>query len=185
MKNNKEIQLLTSIGKATVRYMDYIALLFIFPFIFDVKVLDPKVFIAIGALIVIRAVMPFGYSFCGIDEAKTMVVMGNKGTGTTTSTTTTVVQVKQEGGEIKHKGIVDATNLQRAEIRFEGKGEKPVQINTKRVDGDFMLISFPDFRTLKLHKNEIEQAYIALLESEYGFFKPGKWYVEIKVKNQL
>lgn len=182
MKNNKEIQLLTGIGKAMVRYMDYIALLFIFPVIFDVRVLDPKVFIAIGTLIVIRAIMPFGYSFCGIDEAKTMVVMGNKGTGTTS--TTTVVQVKQEG-EIKHRAVVDATNLQRAMIRFEGKGEKPVQINTKRVDGDFMLISFPDFRTLKLHKDEIEQACIALLESEYGFFKQGKWYVEIKVKNQL
>lgn len=209
MKNdndNKEMQLLTALGKAMVKYMDYIILLLVFPIIFDVKIVDPKIFIALGTLIFIRAIMPMAYSIAGIEEksqpqvTQVKVEQSNPNPHVLVPVpqertpgkydnvmreTEAFVKKVIEDKHIRYSAIVDATNLQRSMIRFTGENYKtPVQINTKKVDGDFVIISFPDFRTLKVHKDEMEQLYIAILESEYGFFKPGKWYLELRAKDQ-
>lgn len=213
MKNdndNKEMQLLTALGKAMVKYMDYLILLLVFPIIFDVKIIDPKIFIALGTLIFIRAIMPIAYSIAGIEEKSqpqvtqvkveqphVLVVPQERAPGKydnvmreTEAYAKKVTEEKFakkviEDKHIRYSATVDATDLQRSMIRFTGENYKaPVQINTKKVDGDFVIISFPDFRTLKVHKDEMEQLYIAILESEYGFFKPGKWYLELRAKDQ-
>lgn len=205
MKNdndNKEMQLLTALGKAMVKYMDYIILLLVFPIIFEVRIVDPKIFIALGTLIFIRAIMPMAYSIAGIEEKKSqpqvtqvkveqpnphvlVPVPQERAPGKVMRETEAFAKKVIEDKHIRYSAIVDATNLQRSMIRFTGENYKtPVQINTKKVDGDFVIISFPDFRTLKVHKDEMEQLYIAILESEYGFFKPGKWYLELRAKDQ-
>ena len=181
MKNdNKEMQLLAGLGKMMVKYMDYFALLFIFPVIFDVRIFDPKVFIALGSLIVIKAIMPIAQDFAGVNEKIQPAVQP------AVQAQPVVVQVKAK--EEQHPIIEEHQTIYSAEIdteQFQKSAIKFDKITTKKTDVDFMLLSFPDFRTLKLHKSEVQQACTALLESEYNYFKPGKWKIEIKAKQNL
>jgi hypothetical protein len=66
-------------------------------------------------------------------------------------------------------------------IRF---GEGSQQIDTKKTDGDEVIVSLADFRTIRLKKDEVKRLYVALLESEYKFFQPGKWYLAVTAKKQ-
>jgi hypothetical protein len=47
-----------------------------------------------------------------------------------------------------------------------------------------VIVSFADFRTIRLKKDEVKRLYVALLESEYKFFQPGKWYLAVTAKKQ-
>jgi hypothetical protein len=66
-------------------------------------------------------------------------------------------------------------------IRF---GDSSEMINTKKTDDGHIIVSFSDFRTIKLKQEEVKRLYMALLESEYKFFTQGKWHLAITAKQQ-
>ena len=190
-KENKETELLNKIGKHTIKYLDYVFLFIVFPFIFDVRFADPKVFIALGSLIVIRAIMPGAKSILKFEEEVTFIPEPKINPEVNPPVRPETPFVPQT--VITYQSIIDTTNQQFKTIRF---GEGAEQITIKKVDGDIILsdgpyddksqvvISFADFRTIRLKKDEVKQLYIALLESEYKFFKQGKWYLAITVRKQ-
>lgn len=55
---NKEMQLLLGIGRFVIKYLDYVLIFLLFPVVFNVDFADIKVFEFIGAMLVIRAVLP-------------------------------------------------------------------------------------------------------------------------------
>jgi len=169
---NKETELLAAIGRLVIRYLDYIFVFFTFPIIFDVRWSDPKIFIALGTLIIVRAMMP-GANLLTMPrkEVKKIIPPVSR-------------DIKEDTDGVVFTSMIDNTNMQFEKIEFPGLGK----ITTRKTETDDEVIaSFPDFRTIRLKKNEISQLYKALLESEVKFFQPGKWEIMIKVKgiNQI
>jgi hypothetical protein len=180
-KENKETELLDEIGKYTIKYLDYVFLFVVLPFIFDVHFTDPKVFIALGSLIVIRAIMP-GAKY--ITNPKEEVVCDPEPKQELGNEPRAEFPKKEfvPQSDIISQAIIDTTNQQLKMIRY---GEGAEQINIKRVDGfDQVIVSFADFRTIRLRREEMKRLYVALLESEYKFFIQGKWYLAITAKKQ-
>lgn len=188
---NKETELLSKIGKFIIKYLDYAFLFVVFPFIFDVRFADPKVFIALGSLIVIRAIMPGAKSLIDFDEEVSLEPEPKINPEVNIWEEIKKQRIIRFKPEIKSnfvsqddiisQSIIDSTNQQLKMIRFGESGEL---INTKKTDGDEVIVSFADFRTIRLKKDEVKRLYVALLESEYKFFQPGKWYLAITAKKQ-
>ena len=93
-----------------------------------------------------------------------------------------------EGDTISQVAIHNDEQFRKSEIRFGNTGNKasangPNQIIAKLIEKDDILLSFSDFRTIRLKKDEVSQLYKALLETEYTFFKPGRWTAWIKVRD--
>lgn len=174
---NKETELLSAIGKFTVRYLDYVFVFFTFPIIFDIKWTDPKLLIAIGALIVIRAIMP-GAVYLTTPHKKLVAenLSPTSNDGKIIYPASKEVGADNEG--IVFTSYVDNTTMQSSKIEFPGLGK----ITTRKAEDGEVVASFPDFRTVRLKKDEISQLYKALLESEVTFFQPGKWEIMIKVR---
>jgi hypothetical protein len=148
--------------------------------IFDVRWMDPKLFIAVGAIIVIRAIIP-GAIYLTTPHKKLPEPVAES--LSPTSEDAKVIFSKEPDGVI-FTSAVDNTQLQSEKLEFPGLGK----ITTKKVKGemggDEVIASFPDFRTIRLKKTEISQLYKALLESEVKFFQPGKWEIMIKVNKK-
>jgi hypothetical protein len=185
---NKEMQLIIGIAKLTVNYLDYILLFFLFPVIFDTEFAGVQSFIALGTMLVLKAIMPVLNSILSDDK----VIISEKGYGnsygTRQETPPTPAPVEVEKGEVIAQAKVDGTNPDLKMIRFGRAGQRaekdgPDQINIKRIE-DEIVVSFSDFRTLRLKKDEIYQLYKSLFETEYTFFKPGHWTTVIKVIKQ-
>jgi hypothetical protein len=185
---NKETELLDKIGKYVIKYLDYVFLFVTFPFIFDVRFADLKVFIALGSLIIIRAIMP-GAQFLIKKKDEEEVTHSE-----------TYPEVKPEVKlsdlpkmeDIIYQSIIDSTNHQRTMMRFPNgltgfsqlnidDKDPSNQINIKKTE-DGVIVSFSDFRTIRLKEKEMSHLYVALLESEYAFFKQGKWYLALTSK---
>lgn len=183
---NKEMLLIIGIAKLTVNYLDYILLFFLFPVIFDTEFAGAQSFIALGTMLVLKAIMPVLNSI--LNDDKTHIVLSEKGHGNSYSTQRQEpAPVEVEKGEIIAQAKVDGTNQNLKMIYFDGSGVRvdkdgPNQINIKRME-DEIVVSFPDFRTLRLKKHEISQLYKSLFETEYTFFKPGHWTTLIKIIN--
>jgi len=167
---NKETELLDKIGKYVIKYLDYVFLFVTFPFIFDVRFADLKVFIALGSLIIIRAIMP-GAQF----------LIKKKDEVTHSETYPEPDHALNPKEDIIYQSYIDLTNQQFKMIRF---GDSSEMINTKKTDDGHIIVSFSDFRTIKLKQEEVKRLYVALLESEYKFFTQGKWYLAITAKQQ-
>jgi hypothetical protein len=190
-KENKETELISNIGKFIIKYLDYAFLFVVFPFIFDVRFADPKVFIALGSLIVIRAIMPGAKSLIDFDEEVSLEPdpkINPEVNIWEEIKKQRIIRFKPEikstfvpQDDIISQSIIDSTNQQLKMIRF---GEGGQQIDTKKTDGDEVIVSFADFRTIRLKKDEVKRLYVALLESEYKFFQPGKWYLAVTAKKQ-
>lgn len=190
-KENKETELISNIGKFIIKYLDYTFLFVVFPFIFDVRFADPKVFIALGSLIVIRAIMPGAKSLIDFDEEVSLEPEPKINTEVNIWEEIKKQRITRFKPEIKStfipqddiisQSIIDSTNQQLKMIRF---GEGSQQIDTKKTDGDEVIVSLADFRTIRLKKDEVKRLYVALLESEYKFFQPGKWYLAVTAKKQ-
>ena len=188
---NKETELLSKIGKFIIKYLDYAFLFVVFPFIFDVRFADLKVFIALGSLIVIRAIMPGAKSLIDFDEEVSLEPEPKINPEVNIWEEIKKQRIIRFKPEIKSnfvpqddiisQSIIDSTNQQLKMIRFGESGEL---INTKKTDSDEVIVSFADFRTIRLKKDEVKRLYVALLESEYKFFQPGKWYLAITAKKQ-
>jgi len=188
-KENKETELLNRIGNFIIKYLDYVFLFVVFPLIFDVRFADPKVFIALGSLIVIRAIMPDAKGFINWKEE----VVYDPEPKINPEVKPEVKSSFVPQSDIISQAIIDTTNLQLKMIRY---GEGAEQINIKKVEGDIILsdgpyddksqviVSFADFRTIRLKREEMKRLYVALLESEYKFFIQGKWYLAITAKEQ-
>jgi hypothetical protein len=164
---NKESELLSTVGKAVIKYMDYIFVFFTFPIIFDIRLTDPKNFIALGVLIVVRAIMPLANYITAKENKNTK---NNK-----IDEPQQVIQKEEPNGDVLCVSHVDNTNLQSAKIEFPALGK----ICTKKLENEEVLVSFPDFRTLRLSKKEIMNLCAALLESKFTFFKSGAWTLKI------
>jgi hypothetical protein len=190
-KENKETELISNIGKFIIKYLDYTFLFVVFPFIFDVRFADLKVFIALGSLIVIRAIMPGAKSLIDFDEEVSLEPEPKINTEVNIWEEIKKQRITRFKPEIKStfipqddiisQSIIDSTNQQLKMIRF---GEGSQQIDTKKTDGDEVIVSLADFRTIRLKKDEVKRLYVALLESEYKFFQPGKWYLAVTAKKQ-
>lgn len=188
---NKETELLSKIGKHTIKYLDYVFLFVVFPFIFDVRFADLKVFIALGSLIVIRAIMPGAKSLIDFEEEVSLEPEPKINPEVNIWEEIKKQRIIRFKPEIKSnfvsqddiisQSIIDSTNQQLKMIRFGESGEL---INTKKTEGDEVIVSFADFRTIRLKKDEVKRLYVALLESEYKFFKQGKFYLAITAKKQ-
>ncbi len=193
---NKEMQLIIGIAKLTVNYLDYILLFFLFPVIFDTEFAGVQSFIALGTMLVLKAIMPVLNSILSDDK----VIIGEQvhsnsyGYGyyayqqQQEEKAKSPAPVEVEKGEVIAQAKVDGTNPDLKMIRFGRAGQRaekdgPDQINIKRIE-DEIVVSFSDFRTLRLKKDEIYQLYKSLFETEYTFFKPGHWTTVIKVIKQ-
>lgn len=179
---NKEMQLIIGVAKLTVNYLDYILLFFLFPVIFDTEFAGVQSFIALGTMLVLKAIMPVFNSI--LNDDKQISHHSNSIIPTTVEQAPPPV----EKGEIITQAKVDGTNPDLKMIRFGSTGQRaekdgPEQINIKRIE-DEIVVSFSDFRTLRLKKHEISQLYKSLFETEYTFFKPGHWNTVIKVIKQ-
>jgi len=210
-ETNREMQLIIGIGKCILRYIDYIALFFVLPVILNVKFGDTRILIGIGSLIVFRAIMLLIHQAVGLDKKNNKgeveylpphihrgnggngwssgchVFQGKKGQGQSFGTYVPTPPPK-EGDTISQVAIHNDEQFRKSEIRFGNTGNKasangPNQIIAKVVEKDDILLSFSDFRTLRLKKDEVSQLYKALLETEYTFFKPGRWTAWIKVRD--
>ena len=178
---NKETELLSKIGKFIIKYLDYAFLFVVFPFIFDVRFADLKVFIAMGSLIIIRAIMPGAKSLIDFDEEVSFEPEPKINPEVKPEIKPEVKNPFVPQSDITYQSIIDSTNLQLKMIRFGESGEL---INTKKTDGDEVIVSFADFRTIRLKKDEVKRLYVALFESEYKFFKQVKFYLAITAKKQ-
>lgn len=199
---NKEMQLIIGIAKLTVNYLDYILLFFLFPVIFDTEFAGAQSFIALGTMLVLKAIMPALNSI--LNDDKTHIIVSEKGYGNSygynarqeqaapfekgENGRAPAIVVEVEKGEIIAQAKVDGTNPNLKTIQFGSAGQRaekdgPDQINIKRME-DEIVVSFSDFRTLRLKKHEISQLYKSLFETEYTFFKPGHWTTVIKVIKQ-
>lgn len=180
---NKEMQLIIGVAKLTVNYLDYILLFFLFPVIFDTEFAGAQSFIALGTMLVLKAIMPVLNSI--LSDDKTHVIIGEKGYGNSYGYNTRQEQAPAtevvEKGEIIAQAKVDGTNPDLKIIRF---GSLDKELTIKKVEKDDVVISFSDFRTLRLKKDEISHLYKSLFETEYTFFKPGHWTTVIKVIKQ-
>lgn len=194
------MQLLLGIGRFVIKYLDYVLIFLLFPVVFNVDFADIKVFEFIGAMLVIRAVLPIIHNLLeiksgggeGIDE--NIKTVQNKDIDIPIqNTAATLSDDKNEVSEI-FKSVIDGTNSDLKIIQFSSNGQRtnndgqptglsPDQISIKKSDNEVVL-SFSDFRTLRLNKHEISQLYKALLETEYTFFNPGHWTAVIKVIRQ-
>lgn len=67
--------------------------------------------------------------------------------------------------------------LQREKIAFPTLGD----IKTQKVDEDYVLIFTKDYRTIRLHKDEVMNYCYALIESHYSYFQEGVHNIEITV----
>jgi len=176
---NKESELLSTIGKAVIKYMDYIFVFFTFPIIFDIRLTDPKNFIALGGLIVIRAIMPLANYITNVENKnnKGNTLPESKISKKDDDLSKQVILKEQSDseGNVLWVSNIDNTNFQKERIEFPGLGK----ISTRKLENEEMIVSFPDFRTIRVKKKEISQLCAALLESEFTFFKPGSWAIKI------
>jgi hypothetical protein len=185
-KENKETELLSKTGKFIIRYLDYTLLFVALPVIFDVRFADVKVFIALGSLIVIRAIMPDAYDIMGWGKKEATYYPEPKPKLKVDDVPVARAEFPKKEfvpqSDIISQAIIDTTNQQLKMIRF---GEGAEQINIKKTEDDCILVSFTkDFRVIRIPKGDIKRLYVALLESEYQFFQPGKWYLAITAKKQ-
>ena len=144
-----------------------------------------------GSLIIIRAIMPGAKSLIDFDEEVSLEPEPKINPEVNIWKEIKKQRIIRFKPEIKSnfvpqddiisQSIIDSTNQQLKMIRFGESGEL---INTKKTDGDEVIVSFADFRTIRLKKDEVKRLYVALLESEYKFFQPGKWYLAITAKKQ-
>jgi hypothetical protein len=168
MIENKETELLSGIGKLILKYLDYVFVFFTFPLIFDIRWTDPKLYIALGSLIIVRALMP-GAKLITTTHKELTPELPIK----------VSVNKKEDDGDILFISNIDSV-IPVDKIDFTELGK----INVKKAENEDVVISFPDFRTLRLKKNEISHVYQALLRSEFTFFKPGSWTVMIKIRKK-
>ncbi len=54
-------------------------------------------------------------------------------------------------------------------------------IKAQRISDTEILIFTKDYRSIRISKDEINQVYLALMESESNFFRNGNYNVEIKI----
>lgn len=72
---------------------------------------------------------------------------------------------------------VDNEKVTKKQIEFA----KLEGIKTLIVADGSMVIFMKDYRTVRLTKEEVRPFYLALIESEYQYFKPGVHDIEIKI----
>lgn len=175
---NKETELLNTIGHFVIRYLDYIFVFFTFPFIFEIKWTDPKLFIALGALIVIRAIMPGAIITTPYKKLKMALIPSLE----EDLSPEMIHPVSKDVGsdDVVFTSRIDNTTMQLSKIEFPNLGK----ITTRKAEDGEVVASFPDYRTIRLKKDEINQLYKALLESEVQFFQPGKWEIMIKISKK-
>ena len=119
---NKEMQLIIGIAKLTVNYLDYILLFFLFPVIFDTEFAGAQSFIALGTMLVLKAIMPVLNSILSDDK----VIISEKGYGNSYGYNTRQEQapVEVEKGEVIAQAKVDGTNPDLKMIRFGRAGQR-------------------------------------------------------------
>ncbi len=179
---NKATDLLDMIGVFTFKYLDYIGLYIILPFIFSVSYTDYRVFVVIGAVIICSAISTDGLGlFVRLKNNKTETKPDIGSEFKDTDSTSTLAQQPNTQlwlHEFSEKFSVVSDTVKG--INFPKLGE----IKVHKISDTEILIFTKDYRAIRLSRDEINQFYLCLIESECTFFREGAYEVEITIKKQ-